>query len=130
MPIYVYDCPEDGLVDVFFRSYGSFPEWPCPDCGGLATRVATTPALVSVKRDWNDQASDQQRDPYTQSRAQLTNLDRERQEREGAAPMKITEEMIQAGAKAIHEDKRTPPKGAVQRTVAAKNRGRKQTQQT
>lgn len=116
MPIYVYGCPTDGLVDVFFRSYGTFPEWPCPECGAPAARVATTPALVSVKRDWNEKANDYQRDPYTQSKAQLTNMNRTAAER-GEPQTKITEEAIQVGAKAIAKQAQGQSPGVEQRYI-------------
>lgn len=116
MPIYTYECPTDGYQDVFSRTYDVREEQPCPECGEPASIAVTMPALVTIERDWNDKASDDQRDPYTQAKAQLRNLSREEQLRHDKPPIKVTEEMLQAGAKAIHEGKTNPPVSPVVQT--------------
>ena len=75
------------------------------------------PGAVSVVRDWNERANEARRTPYDQAKAQLTNTAREEAERGGRSPRKVTEEAVQATAKAI-ADKR-PRKGAVERQVDA-----------
>ncbi len=125
MPIYTYDCPVDGVQDVLFRTYDAPSTHMCPECYGSMGRCVTLPGRVEIKRDWNEKANDYQHDPYTQSKAQLRNLDREEQLHQDASPMKITEESIQAGAKAIHETKLNPPKNSVQRMVESRQRKRR-----
>ena len=120
MPIYEFNCIEHKLFSVFTRMGGSPDESPCPSCGERGTRVFSAPALVNVKRSWDDKASDYQRNPYTQAKAQLTNVAREEAERSGMSPQPVREESIQAAAKSI-ADKR-PRKSAVQRTVDAQRK--------
>ncbi len=108
MPIYVHECREHGRQDFLSRAFDPVPERPCKECGEPAGIVVTAPGAVDVKRDWNEKANDWQRNPYDQSKAQLRNIDREGQERHGKPPMRITEEAVQAGAKAIDDQKRRP----------------------
>ena len=124
MPIYEFACPIHGLFDVFTRMGGTPDEATCmhEDCSERGERIFSAPARVNVRRTWNDKANDYRRDPYTQAKAQLTNMDREEQER-GAKPMKITEEAIQVGARAI-ADKR-PRKSVVQRAVEQHKKAKK-----
>lgn len=110
MSIQVYECRDDGQQDVFLRSLDVPPERPCPLCGQPAVHVISAPALVDVKRDWNDQASDMQRNPYEQAKAQLNNManeSREQQERQDVPPTRITEEAVQTAAKQIDAEQRT-----------------------
>ena len=104
MPIRCYACRSHGEHDVFIRGFDVPPTHECPTCGVQASHVISAPAVVNVKRDWNEQANLCRRDPYTQAKAQLVNFDREEQGR-GNPPMKITEAAIQTGAKAIHEQR-------------------------
>ena len=128
MPIYTYDCPEDGVTDVFTRTVGPPFEMACPHCRGQMANVIAAPARVEVKRDWNEKANDYQRDPYTQAKAQILNHDRQEQEHQGTRPVKITEESIQVGAKGIYDSEHNPPQGpvlktqALQRRIVAENR--------
>ncbi len=132
MPIYTYECPTDGVVDVLFRVYNPPPFEVCPICQDLMPKVITLPGRVEVKQDWNEKANEYQRDPYTQAKAQLHNLDREEQLRYDKPPIKVTEEMLQVGAKAIHEGKTAPPMGPVkqaqrlQRKLAREKKQRKE----
>ena len=120
MPLYEFSCSTHGTFDVFTRMGGTPDESPCPSCSERGTRVFSAPALVNVQRGWNEKASDYQRDPYTQAKAQLTNVAREEAERSGMSPRPVREESIQAAAKSI-ADKR-PRKGAVQRTFDAQRK--------
>ena len=117
MPIQVYDCEDCGCQDILFRTPGVHSEWPCPECGKPARHVISAPAVIDVKRDWNDNASDMQRNPYEQSKAQLTNMNRTAAGR-GEPLVKITEKAIQAGAKAIHEQKVNPKPDPEDRQIA------------
>ncbi len=129
MPIYVYDCENDGPQDVFSRTFDILPERPCPKCGKGAKMAVTAPARHDIERTWNDKANEYRRDPYTQSKAQLTNLRREtveRTERDCDRPTSpITEEAIQVGAKAIAAEKANPRQDLEQRQVAQVRKARK-----
>ena len=118
MPLYEFRCSIHGVFDVFTRMGGSPDESPCPSCGERGTRVFSAPALVHVQRSWNEKANDYQRDPYTQARAQLTNVAREEAERSGGSPSPISEESVQVAAKALVDER--PKKGIVQRTIDAR----------
>ena len=117
MPIQVYDCEDCGCQDVFFKVLGVHSEWPCPKCGRPARHRISAPAIIDIRRDWNDNASDMQRDPYTQAKAQLTNINRTAAGR-GEPLVKITEGAIQAGARAIHEQKVNPKPDPEDRQIA------------
>ncbi len=109
MPIYVHECSEHGRQDFFSRAIDPRPWRPCQECGEPAGIVVTAHARHDIERDWNEKASDWQgHGAYHQAKAQLRNMDREQQERQGRPPMKITEEAIQATAKAIDDQKRAP----------------------
>lgn len=122
MPLYEFSCPMHGVFDVFTRMGGTPDEATCIHwgCNKRGKRVFSAPALVNVHRDWNDRANDYQRNPYDQARAQLTNVAREEAERSGGSPRSVSEESVQAAAKAI-ADKR-PRKSAVQRTFDAQRK--------
>jgi len=107
MPIYSYNCPKDGNQDILFRSYDPQDAWPCPECTRLIPKTISTPGRVEVKRDWDEKANDYQRDPYTQSKAQLTNVKRRAAEH-GEPHSRITEEVIQLGAREIDRQARAP----------------------
>lgn len=126
MPIYEFECPDRHRFECFFRRHTDAPdELPCFDhdsrCGKPARRIISRLARIDVRRDWNDNASDMQRDPYTQSKAQLTNMNREAAEF-GGEQVKVTEGAIQAGARAIHEQKMNPKPDPEQRQVARMRR--------
>lgn len=78
---------------------------------------------------WNERASDQQRDPYTQAKAQLTNQHRstlDRVERYcDRPPDPVTEEAIQVGAREIHKQATNPRPGLQERQVAAIRKARR-----
>jgi hypothetical protein len=82
------------------------PTHKCPTCGDEVVNIIASPAVVNIERDWNEKANSYRINPYTQAKAQLTNMDRENQNYHGAKPMKITEAMIQATAKQIDESNR------------------------
>ncbi len=124
MPIYTYDCPEDGTTDVFFRAVGPPFEMDCPECKGQMQNCVTAPAQVNIDRDWNEKANDYRRDPYTQAKAQLTNINRRAAEG-GESQTPITEEAIQVGAKAIHEHETAPPGPSIEEKHIRKIRGKK-----
>jgi hypothetical protein len=106
VPIHCYACPYHGEHDIFIRGLDVPPTHECPTCGTCVPHVISAPAVVNIKRDWDEQANLCRVNPYEQAKAQLVNFDREQQGR-GKPPMKITEEAIQAGAKAIHEQRKT-----------------------
>ena len=101
MPIYSYSCSLHGEHDILVKTYGVPKTSECPKCGDITVNVITTPSRVDVKLDWNDKTHDYRRDPYTQAKAQLNNLDREDQELQGAKPKKWKENQIQEVAKRI-----------------------------
>jgi putative FmdB family regulatory protein len=117
MPIQCYECPEHEGFEVLQRTFDVPLTRDCPQCGKTSTYVFASPALVEVKRDWNEQANLYQRDPYTQAKAQLTNTNRRAAEYGGPQP-KITEEAIQVGAKAIHEQATNPQPSMEQRRIS------------
>ncbi len=106
MPIYTYVCSTHGEHDKLVREYIVESSSICPQCGERTENVVTKPSRVDVKLDWNDKASDQQRDPYTQAKAQLNALDREDQMLQDARPKKWREEQIQEAAKQIDQQNR------------------------
>ncbi len=122
MPIYVYECRRHGRHDFFSRTVDPRPERPCQECGEPAAMCVTAPGVVDVRRDWNEKANDYRRDPYTQAKAQLTNVRREaleRVERDCDRPTgHITEEAIQVGAREIDKGNRSPKPDLEQRQVA------------
>ena len=112
MPTQVYGCPTEGEFDVTVRITDDVPgSIPCPRCERQSPHVFKPP-VVRVKRGWNELANEQRRDPYTQAKAQLTNVSNESQERHDARPATITETSIQAAACAIDHDSRTPVRAA------------------
>ena len=106
MPIYTYICSTHGEHDELVRRYIIDSSSICPQCNKKTKKVVTSPSKVDVKLDWNDKASDQQRDPYTQAKAQLNALDREDQMLQDARPKKWREEQIQETAKQIDQQNR------------------------
>ena len=116
MPIQVYVCKTHDKQDVYFRTYDVKSEYPCPECGKMSKHVISAPGVVDIKLTWNDKANDYRRDPYTQAKAQMRNLDRSEQERNGAAPMKVTEEQLQVVAKRIDAGNKTKTKSVVEKT--------------
>ena len=106
MPLYSFICSSHGEHDVLSRKYKVPETSECPKCGKTTMNVPTTPSTVDVKLDWNDKASDMQRDPYTQAKAQLHALDREDQMMNDARPKKWREEQIQETAKQIDQQNR------------------------
>ncbi len=129
MPIYVYECPTDGKQDVFSRTFDVPEERPCPVCGRSASVCPTAPSRYDIKRDWNEKANEYQRDPYTQSKAQLANHHRSELERAGRdcdrPPNPVTEEAIQVGARGIYEQATNPRPDPQQRQIAAIRKARR-----
>lgn len=118
MPLYSYLCSIHGEHDKLVRSYKVPKTSECPDCGEITKNVITSPIIVDVKLDWNDKAHDYRRDPYTQAKAQLRNMDREDQEHKGARPQKWREAQIQEAAKQIdRKNKGIKPKSIVSQTI-------------
>lgn len=109
MPIYSFMCVKHGEFDGYFlRPLSETPQKAaCPVCDKPSRRVFSAPALVKVNRSWNEKANDWQRNPYEQAKAQLTNKDREQQER-GERPLRITEESIQVAAAEIAKEQSRP----------------------
>jgi len=131
MSIQVYECQDDGRTEVFLRGLDIPQTHPCPECGEPIPHVISAPALVDIRQTWNDKANYCRVSPYEQAKAQLNNLDREDQEHNDARPMKITEEAIQATARQIDDQKRTPPRSAPRQTQRRQiANARKKTQQT
>jgi len=109
MSIQVYECKDNHRDEVFLRGLDVPQTHEC-SCGKPAFLVISAPSVINVKRDWNDKASDQQRNPYEQARAQLNNMAneaRDRAELHGTPPTKITEANIQEAAKQIDAEQRT-----------------------
>ena len=110
MSIQVYECRDHGRTEVFLRGLDVPPMHSCPGCGKPIPHVISAPALVDVQRDWNDEASDMQRNPYTQAKAQLNNManeSRDRAELHGTPPTRVTEANVQEAAKQIDTEQRT-----------------------
>ncbi len=145
MPTQEYLCASDGPFDVHLSfSQDVAVKLPCPRCGSLSRHVLRPPAGIFVQNGtgagqghaqarkealWNERASDQQRDPYTQSKAQLTNqhnsaLDRVERYCD-RPPDPVTEEAIQVGAKEIHKQATVPRPGPQERQVAAIRKARR-----
>lgn len=113
MPIYVYECPEHGRQDVFTRKFGDIlKERPCPKCGRRSRICVTAPSRHNIERTWNDKANEYRRDPYTQAKAQLTNMHRESLEHVerdcDREPDPVKEEAIQIGAREIEKQRTNP----------------------
>lgn len=108
MPIYEFRCPEDGVHNIFVRTFDVPETHTCPTCKQEVPNVISKPSLITIERGWNEKANDYRRSPYDQAKAQLHNLDREQQEHRNAPPMKITEEMIQATASNIDKSNKQP----------------------
>lgn len=125
MPIQCYECPEHEGFEILQRTFDVPSTRDCPQCGKTSTYVFASPALVEVKRDWNEQANLDQRDPYTQAKAQLTNTNRMAAEH-GGPQTKITEAAIQVGAKAIHEGNTSPRPDPQQRQIQRLKRMQKE----
>ena len=121
MPIYEYECGKDGVYEEFSRIRKPKPKAICPKCSGSARPVISAPAMIDVRRDWNEKANLWQRDEYTQSKAQLTNMNRTAAER-GEPLVKITEDTIQAGARAIHEQRVNQKPDPQQRQISQMQR--------
>lgn len=104
MPLQVYRCPIDGEQDILMRTFKVPSKIDCPTCGKQINHTISAPAVIDIKRDWNENANEYRRDPYTQAKAQINNRAREDAER-GIPLQKVNEEGIQAAAKGIHEEK-------------------------
>ena len=145
MPTQEYLCDSDGPFDVRLSFSEDVPvKLPCPRCGSLSRHILRPPAGIFVENGtgagqghaqarkealWNERASDQQRDPHTQAKAQLTNQHRsalDRVERYcDRPPDPVTEEAIQIGAKEIHKQVTNPRPGPQQRQIAAIRKARR-----
>ena len=112
MPIYVYECSEHGRQDVFTRTFDVLKTRPCPKCGKASKICVTAPSRHDIKRTWNDKANEYRRDPYTQAKAQLSNLyrgDLEHIERDcDRMENPVNEEAIQIGAREIDKQNKNP----------------------
>ncbi len=129
MPIYVYECPEHGRQDVFTRSFTILRERPCEKCGKASKICVTAPSRHNIERTWNDKANEYRRDPYTQSKAQLSNLyrgDLEHVERDcDRMENPVNEEAIQIGAREIDKQNRNPQPDVEDKYIADVKRKRK-----
>ncbi len=107
LPVQEYRCDNDGPFDIhltFAEDVAS--STPCPECGVPSRHVLRAPA-AKFARTWNEQANDDQRNPYTQAKAQSWNNYNEKRDM-GVWLDKPTEESIQVGARAIDESERNP----------------------
>ena len=104
MPIQVYHCPKHGEIDVItsFRDDVA-KQKECPECGRDSGHIIKPPAGIVIARTWNDNANEWQRDPYTQAKAQATNMQNE-QKNMGVDVPEITEEGLQVSAERIHRE--------------------------
>jgi len=111
VPIYVYECPEHQRFDVFTRFFEVLKTRLCK-CGRASKICVTAPSKHNIEYTWNDKANEYRRDPYTQAKAQLTNLHRgelEHLERDCDRPESpVTEEAIQIGAREIDKQNKNP----------------------
>lgn len=137
MPIYVYECPEHGRQDVFTRNFDILKVRACPKCGRKSRICVTAPSRHNIERTWNDKANEYRRDPYVQSKAQLTNFHRselEHLERDcDREPSPVTEEAIQIGAREIDKQNKNPQPDVedkyvvdVQRKIKARKKAAKE----
>jgi putative FmdB family regulatory protein len=106
MPLYSFKCESHGEHDILSRKFEVPETSECPKCGKETTNVLTAPAIIENKLDWNDKASDYQRDPYTQAKAQLRNLDREDQLTRGAPHKEWSEAQVLETARQIDRQNR------------------------
>ena len=105
MPTQEYHCKADGSFDVRLTFAEDVPvELSCPDCGALSQHVLRPPAGIKVVRTWNEQANEQQRDPYTMAKAQATNMYHEQKDM-GIRVEQPTEAGLQAAAAEIAKEK-------------------------
>ena len=122
MPIYSYECPEHGQHDVFTRTFDILKVRPCEKCGKDSKICITAPSRHNIERTWNDKANEYRRDPYTQAKAQLTNMHRESLEHVerdcDREPDPVQEEAIQIGAREIDKQNKNPGPSMEQRQVA------------
>jgi len=129
--IQVYECQDHGQEDVLIRSLDIPPTHDCSECGVPMPNVISAPAIVDVRRTWNDEANYCRVNPYEQAKAQFRNLDRENQERHDARPMEATEAGLQVAAQAIYDQERKPEvsdKQRAQRQFAAIKKKKERTQ--
>lgn len=137
MPTQEYLCDRDGSFDKHLTFAEDVPvKLPCPRCGVLSQHILRPPAGIFIEGGtgagrghaqarkealWNERASEQQHDPYTQAKAQLTNQHKsalDRVERYcDRPPNPVTEEAIQIGAREIHKQGTRP--NPQQRQIAA-----------
>src|SRR3990167_5905976 len=109
MPTFEFRCPRHGAFDKYLPFSDGVPESAACGCGAHSPRVLTAPAAVLVRGGtgagrghlparkesaWNEKASDLQRDPYTQAKAQLESMSR-RASDFGDRPTRGKEESIQ-----------------------------------
>ena len=100
-PVQVFRCPLHGEFDVHLTFRDDIPRTrPCPDCGKEGSHILKPPAGIKVVRTWNEQANEQQRDPYTQATAQAYNMYNEQRDA-GVEVAKPTEKGIQLAAAQI-----------------------------
>ena len=138
MPTFEFNCPRHGAFDKYLSFSDGVPPSEVCWCGMRSLRVFTAPAAALVRGGtgagrghlparkesaWNEKASDLQRDPYTQAKAQLESMSR-RASDFGDRPTRVTEESIQATAAAIQAGKDQPQRGVVQKQVSVANKMR------
>ena len=118
MPIYVYECEDDGRYDVFTRSFDVLKERPCEKCGKSSKICITAPSRHNIERTWNDKANEYRQNPYTQAKAQLTNMHRshlEHVERDcDRDENPVQEEAIQIAAKEIDKQNKAGPQMGIE----------------
>jgi len=103
VPIQVYHCQTHGEFDVYLSFKDEIVRFrECPDCGQNSVWIIKPPAGVIVWRSWSEQANEQQRDPYTQAKAQAYNMYHEQKDA-GVEVAKPSEEGIQLAAAKIAE---------------------------
>lgn len=103
MPTQVYRCQAHGEFDIWLSFKDDIPESKsCPDCGKSSPHILKPPAGIKVARTWNELANEQQRDPYTQAKAQAYNMYHEQKDA-GCIVEKPTEQGIQLAAAKIAE---------------------------
>lgn len=110
MAIQVYNCDKDGEFEILVGIDSPVPQKKkCPVCKKTSKRVWSTPSQIKIQHSWNDRASELQRDPYTQAKAQLDSAYRNAKDK-GLETAKPTEKSYMELAKKLHNERRASTK--------------------
>ena len=126
MPKYEFLCPNDGVFDKLFSFTDDMPDsLPCPQCTTKAHRILSLIGAAYIQGGgtgagrgnkssrkqlaWDNKANELQHDPYTQAKAQLTNVYNASRDLGQECP-KPTEESVQVAAAQIAKQPRSERK--------------------